>query len=70
MCKLCNAAAESVKSKNSRLLVSFDFFFPSRYTGTGEFVEELPDLIEARLGLACSSFADQNGDIVSWIFYI
>ena len=43
-------------------------FVLSRYTDSGEFLEELSQLNEARLGLACSSFADQNGDIVSWIF--
>jgi len=35
-----------------------------RYTSTGEFVEEMPELNIPRRDAACSSFADHNGDIV------
>ena len=61
---------ESLNFVSAVVLVVYNHSFRPRYTSTGDFLEELPELNEARLGVACSSFEDQNGEIVSWIFYI
>ena len=44
-------------------------FVPSRYFPNGDFDSELPSLNTVRLDHACSSYYDQNDQLVSLFFY-
>ena len=65
LCTACSYNSFEGQGEETRSLDLLWLFFCPRYTSRGEFVEELPQLHEARLGLACSSFALRDEAIVS-----